>query len=218
MGTSLATRFMHTVVNLLETPVILILLLLMAVGLVVAGSFVVEYFTEHRRMKEKIPAFITELEGKSADKQKELIEASGLLTRQKKALLELLDQSHMPAECRESLAAQLLYEEESHYQRIVQFTDIIVRIAPMFGLLGTLIPLGPGLTALSSGDTTTLSYSLMSAFDTTATGLIVAAVTFVVSTLRKRWYDAYTTGLETIMDILLSDRKEEEKKGESQTC
>lgn len=37
----------------------------------------------------------------------------------------------------------------------------------MLGLLGTLIPLGPGIIALGQGDTQTLSTSLLTAFDTT---------------------------------------------------
>lgn len=55
----------------------------------------------------------------------------------------------------------------------------------MLGLLGTLIPLGPGIIALGQGDTQTLSTSLLTAFDTTIAGLCAAAVCLVVTTLQQ---------------------------------
>ncbi|HCT91101.1 MAG TPA: MotA/TolQ/ExbB proton channel family protein [Lachnospiraceae bacterium] len=213
MNLSFTKQIMRTVMGLLEIPVVTVLLLLMAASVVIIGSFLVEIFTERRRMKEKIPVFVTEIEGQGVEAQKSRIADSGLLGRQKDALKALLDQAHMPADARESLAKQLLYEEEVHYRRIVAVTDMVVRIAPMFGLLGTLIPLGPGLMALSQGDTATLAQSLTTAFDTTAAGLVAAAVCFVVGAFRKRWYDGYAAGLETIMEILLSGMKEADGKG-----
>ena len=47
------------------------------------------------------------------------------------------------------------------------------QLGPILGLLGTLIPLGPGLAALGSGDIVTLAEALTVAFDTTVTGLLI---------------------------------------------
>lgn len=69
-------------------------------------------------------------------------------------------------------------------------TDIITRLGPILGLLGTLIPLGPGLAALGSGDIMVLAESLTIAFYTTVTGLACGAVTFLVSKFRKQWYES----------------------------
>ena len=88
----------------------------------------------------------------------------------------------------------------------------------MFGLMGTLIPLGPGLIALGQGDTMTLSDSLIIAFDTTVAGLITAAVCYVIAKIRRRWYDDYMVSLETLMDAVLEEaskeRPEERRVGE----
>ena len=81
-------------------------------------------------------------------------------------------------------------------------SELLARLAPMLGLLGTLIPLGPGIIALGQGDTQTLSTSLLTAFDTTIAGLCAAAVCLVVTTLRKRWYGGYMADLETLMDCV----------------
>jgi len=43
---------------------------------------------------------------------------------------------------------------ESLAQRRIERSDFMARIAPMLGLMGTLIPLGPGLSALGEGDLT----------------------------------------------------------------
>jgi biopolymer transport protein ExbB/TolQ len=74
----------------------------------------------------------------------------------------------------------------------------------MLGLLGTLIPLGPGLIAMGRGDTYTLSLSLLTAFDTTIAGLAAAAAAYVVSGIRRNWYENYMTLLETLMLCVLS--------------
>ena len=73
----------------------------------------------------------------------------------------------------------------------------------MFGLMGTLIPLAPGLIALGQGDTKTLSDSLLIAFDTTVAGLISAALSLFISSVRKSWYAGYSSSLEAVMDAVL---------------
>lgn len=81
----------------------------------------------------------------------------------------------------------------------------------MLGLLGTLIPLGPGIIALGQGDTYTLSKSLLTAFDTTIAGLVAAALAIVVSAIRRRWYREYGSVLEALCTEVL----ELTKKGEA---
>jgi biopolymer transport protein ExbB/TolQ len=86
----------------------------------------------------------------------------------------------------------------------------------MFGLMGTLIPLGPGMIALGQGDTQTLADSLLIAFDTTVAGLAAAGVAFAISRLRKRWYEEYLSSLEALMESLLEvfDRGRETERQE----
>ena len=82
----------------------------------------------------------------------------------------------------------------------------------MFGLMGTLIPLGPGLLALGQGDTKTLSDSLLIAFDTAVAGLISAAVAYIISAARKSWYEQYMVGLETVMETILEEQSRENSR------
>jgi hypothetical protein len=68
-------------------------------------------------------------------------------------------------------------------------TDILTRVSPMLGLMGTLIPLGPGLAGLGQGDLSILTNAVTVAFDTTVMGLLGGIVGFVLGRLRRRWYD-----------------------------
>lgn len=202
---------LRAVASTMQIPTILILLLLLAVSVVALGSLLAEWFTEHRRMKAKIPQLIDCLHLAPMTEVEKTIESSGLLKRQKAALKALTTRSNLPEHTREALARQLIFEEQSRYDKIVKWTDIITRIAPMFGLLGTLIPLGPGLIALGQGDTKTLSASLLIAFDTTIAGLLSGAVAFVISSIRKRWYDSYLVGMETLMEAILDKQIQAER-------
>lgn len=71
----------------------------------------------------------------------------------------------------------------------IERADFITRLAPMLGLMGTLIPLGPGLAALGDGDVKILSTAMSVAFDTTVLGLLCGMIGFVIARLRRRWYD-----------------------------
>lgn len=186
----------------LKYPVIALLLVLMAAAVVLAGSILVEVFTERRHLKVKMPALVDALrspEGTVA----ETIAASGLLKRQKDVLIELTAHPELTADMRQALAVRLLEEEQARYVRIVSLSDMISKLGPMFGLLGTLIPLGPGIIALGQGDTYTLSQSLLTAFDTTIAGLGCAAVATVISTIRKSWYGNYMSILEALSECVL---------------
>lgn len=71
----------------------------------------------------------------------------------------------------------------------IERADFITRIAPMLGLMGTLIPLGPGLSALGTGDISILTTAMTVAFDTTIIGLLAGIMGFVLGRMRRRWYD-----------------------------
>lgn len=65
---------------------------------------------------------------------------------------------------------------------------IITRITPMLGLVATMIPMGPALKALSSGNIQGISESLIVAFGAVIFALITSSITFWITSVRKRWY------------------------------
>ena len=81
-------------------------------------------------------------------------------------------------------------------KRRIERADFITRLAPMLGLMGTLIPLGPGLAALGDGDVKILSTAMSVAFDTTVLGLLAGMTGYVIARLRRRWYDKALSVME----------------------
>lgn len=61
------------------------------------------------------------------------------------------------------------------------------RIAPMLGLVATMIPLGPALVAVSSGQTQAMAAGLAPAFAAVIVALIAASISFAIHSVRRRW-------------------------------
>lgn len=87
-------------------------------------------------------------------------------------------------------------EVERLARRRLDRADLTARVGPMLGLMGTLIPLGPGLAALGDGNVQILSVAMRVAFDTTVLGLLIGVLGFSLGRLRRRWYDELLDELE----------------------
>ena len=188
---------LRAVSGAMELPVVILLILLLAFAVFSVGWIIAEFFSEHRHMKEDLPALLEHLRDNETDLEAAIAE-SKLNRRQKATLQELTQHADFTRPLLDDLADNLLEQEQAHYDHMIKFTDLASKLGPMLGLLGTLIPLGPGIIALGQGDTYTLSVSLMTAFDTTVAGLCIASVCMIVSTIRRRWYAAYMADLETL--------------------
>ena len=203
-------NILRAVASAMEIPVVICLLLALAFAAFSVGWWLTEMLGERRRLSGSLPELLDRLRA-GEQSIAECIEGSGLLRRQKDALLELLRHPDFTDATREALAVELLEREQDRYDSIVKLSELLARLAPMLGLLGTLIPLGPGIIALGQGDTYTLSTSLLTAFDTTIAGLVAAALAIVVSAIRRRWDREYGSVLEALCTEVL----ELTKKGEA---
>jgi biopolymer transport protein ExbB/TolQ len=79
-----------------------------------------------------------------------------------------------------------------------------VRLGPMLGLAGTLIPLGPTLLALTAWDLSALSSQLVIAFNATVVGLFIGGACYAVHLIRRRWYRADLADLDFVVTRLES--------------
>lgn len=85
-------------------------------------------------------------------------------------------------------------------QRRLDHTRLLVRAGPAVGLMGTLIPLAPGLAALGNGDVATLADNLRDAFGATVVGLLVGTVAFALTLARTRMYTEDLVALEQAVE------------------
>jgi biopolymer transport protein ExbB/TolQ len=105
----------------------------------------------------------------------------------------------------ERLAAKplkLLQEYEFYTVKRLERTRILVRIGPMLGLMGTLIPLSPALMGLASGHVTQLAENLTTAFSVTVIGLLIGGIAFVISIARDRMYSQDISDMEYLLELL----------------
>lgn len=80
--------------------------------------------------------------------------------------------------------------------------NVGVRIAPMLGLMGTLIPLGPALIGLAQGDLNSLAQNLVVAFSTTIVGLFAGGVCYLLAHWRRHWYSKDMAAIDFVCDGL----------------
>jgi biopolymer transport protein ExbB/TolQ len=203
MDTGSIKGAIHTISTVLEIPAIIVLIIAVIIVVAELGSVIIEFFIDRLGRKLSVTKVLEELSGKSNSEMLKIIQENNFQRRQKRAFERLLGNANLSAEERKLFAVQLLSEEIAKQEKTLYVTDIIARIAPMFGLMATLIPLGPGLIALGQGDTKTLADSLLTAFDATVAGLAAAGIAFIISKIRKRWYQSDSDAMETIMEEVI---------------
>ena len=64
---------------------------------------------------------------------------------------------------------------------------ITSRVAPMLGLVATMIPMGPALVAVAAGNAQGVAQNLVVAFAAVIVALLAASMTYVVLSIRRRW-------------------------------
>ena len=104
---------------------------------------------------------------------------------------------------------------EARAARMIEPTHIGVRLGPMLGLVGTLIPLSPAMVGLARGDISLVAQNLRICFSTTVLGLIVGGICFAVTTVRRRWYAEDLAEIEHMASILMKGGKSHEAKEEA---
>lgn len=82
----------------------------------------------------------------------------------------------------------LLADFQVDVQKQLSKYRVLLKFGPMLGLMGTLIPMGPALVGLASGDIVSMAYNMQVAFATTVVGMAVAAIGLATLQMNKRFY------------------------------
>jgi biopolymer transport protein ExbB/TolQ len=194
---------LHNVAQILLIPVLIVLAVLIVFALFCVGSLLAEVFTERRHFKANIPQVINDIHDAPYPGVESIIDRSALLRPQKTALITAVWNMGLSEDDLFALAKTEIAKVDDRYKRTLSLTEQVTKIAPMIGLMCTLIPLGPGIVAMGQGNVTQLSMSLLIAFDGTVAGLVAAVVSLVVTAVRKRWYNQYLLVLESLMTCIL---------------
>ena len=203
-GGEFLTGSLDVISQSLTIPVLVILLIIVIISLISLGGLISEYTYRRKVPVGSIRDLIYEINAApSVDALKSVIESAEIPKSQRKVLSEIASSSALDVNSREALARKLVEYEEEKIDKTLQKTDIITRVGPTLGLMGTLIPMGPGLAALGAGDVNTLAESLTLAFNTTIVGIGSGALCYVIGKIRSGWYDRYLSDLDALSDAVL---------------
>ena len=89
---------------------------------------------------------------------------------------------------------------ESLAVKRLEFARIATRVAPMLGLVATMIPMGPALKSLSDGNLASVSQNLTIAFSAVILALIAASITYWLVNVRRRWLAEEIVEIETLRE------------------
>ncbi|AGL00367.1 MotA/TolQ/ExbB proton channel family protein [Desulfoscipio gibsoniae] len=205
-GSEYLTKILHATSQSLLIPVVLGLLLFLVIAFTELGTFV----AEGKRRKANKSVNMMEVfhnVGNIAPWQmknlQQVIDSCSLLPRQKNLLTALLAKVNLSTEVKQLIARDILDQEEFRAKKVLGKTDLLAKLGPVIGLMGTLIPLGPGLAALGQGDVRGLSEAVIIAFDTTVAGIAVGAVAALISKVRRRWYEQDLSNMELLLELVV---------------
>lgn len=204
-GSEILSKILHVASQSFLIPCIVGLLIFLILAFMELGTFVAEL--KQRKGKKRVNLLeLWQVRGSiphRAPNSQVLIETSTLPANQKQRLAELLSKSGLTAEARKLAGREFLDEQEFRAMKTLEKTDLVAKMGPILGLTGTLIPLGPGLAALGQGDLNALSQAIIIAFDTTVVGIAVGGIAFLISKVRRRWYERDLSSLEVLLQLIL---------------
>ncbi|MDP5209007.1 MotA/TolQ/ExbB proton channel family protein [Microbulbifer sp. 2205BS26-8] len=168
-------NLMANVADVLMTPVLLMILALFVYALYAAGRFVALWLLRRRN-------------------------AAAYWSALKQGRAEWLPgyQVHNyfvrhPTACEDELEVFALKKLET--------LRMATRIAPMLGLIATMIPMGPALRALADGHIQGISENLIIAFAAVIWGLVIATLTFWPASVKKRWFAAELINIRKLKEL-----------------
>lgn len=184
----------------LLVPVIVLLILFFARSILLIGNFFGQYLairkTDALLRKELDPLTADTLSGL---KEHLPVKNSSLVITYIRRILEVKDS---PAHVQ-----RLLADFEIAADKDLAISKTLAKMAPMLGLMGTLIPMGPALVGLSTGDIGSMAYNMQVAFATTVVGLFASGIGFTTQQVKQRWYLQDMTRLEFLAELLNEKRK-----------
>jgi len=210
-------NIIYLISNALLIPVMALLVGGVAFSLFELGRFVYEFILRRKhpsRIEEIAWIFdrenATEAERKSGERLSEALKIIRSKGSSKLVHDFINDLERLSAKIKDERILKVQVEKtiqdyEEKVARRTEITRILVRVGPMLGLMGTLIPMGPALLALSQGDVVTLANNLIVAFGTTVLGLLIGGIAYMMTEVRNRWYDRDLSDIAYICEVLFGE-------------
>ena len=188
-------QILYWITTGLLIPVILLLLIYFVRALVMLGSFYNGYTQKRKAQKNLNEAFAQVNSSNVALLLSELQNFTSI--RLGNAFKRMQEVEH-----KDMYLDKILNDYEVGIQEELAASQSLGKMGPILGLMGTLIPMGPALVGLASGDIASMATNMQMAFATTVIGLLIGAIGFTVLQVKKRWCMQEMNELEFIVELL----------------
>ena len=179
----------------LLVPVIVLLILLFFRSLLLVGSFFCQYVSIRKTDK----VIREQMETLHVDNVDHLAEK---LPEKSNSLVVMFMKRILAEQQNKAQVQRLLANFEIAADKDLAISKTLTKLGPILGLMGTLIPMGPALVGLSTGDIASMAYNMQVAFATTVIGLVAGAIGFLTQQVKQRWYLQDMTNLECLVEVL----------------
>ena len=176
--------------NGLLVPVIVGLLYFFVNSILLLGIFFNQYLT-HSKQTKMLKKTLDSLRADDMEKLK--VEAGKLPQSNFTGFLHNIIEAPSKA-----YSNRLLADYEVRADTELGKYKLLTKFGPILGLMGTLIPMGPALAGLATGDVASMAYNMQIAFATTVVGLFVGAIGYVLLQIKQRWFVTELADLEFI--------------------
>ena len=183
----------------LLVPVIVLLILLFFRSLLLVGSFFGQYVSI-RKTDKLIREQMETLHVNNVDHFAEK------LPEKSNSLVVMFMKRILAEQQNKAQVQRLLANFEIAADKDLAISKTLTKLGPILGLMGTLIPMGPALVGLSTGDIASMAYNMQVAFATTVIGLVAGAIGFLTQQVKQRWYLQDMTNLEFLSELLNEKR------------
>lgn len=184
----------------LLVPVIVLLILLFFRSLLLVGSFFGQYVSI-RKTDKLIREQMETLHVNNVDHFAEK------LPEKSNSLVVMFMKRILAEQQNKAQVQRLLANFEIAADKDLAISKTLTKLGPILGLMGTLIPMGPALVGLSTGDIASMAYNMQVAFATTVIGLVAGAIGFLTQQVKQRWYLQDMTNLECLVEVLNENEK-----------
>lgn len=194
------TNLLYWISTGLLIPVIVLLLIFFLRAMLLVGLFYGMYI-EKLKFNKLFKESINELNEDNVVNQIESLNGNS------KLLLSVYFEKLIKLKPQNIYYDKLLNDFEIACQKDLSASQTLAKLGPILGLMGTLIPMGPALVGLASGDIESMALNMQVAFATTVIGLLTGAVGFVVMQVKRRWYASDISDMEFVVELLKLSKK-----------
>ncbi len=189
------TKVLYWISTGLMVPVIVLLLLFFGRALILVGTFY-SYYIQKLKFNKQMRSVYDEL---TSENVRSVIDD---VTISEKLISSIYLNKLMKVKAEDIYYDKTLNDFEIQCQKELAGSQTLAKLGPILGLMGTLIPMGPALVGLASGDIASMATNMQVAFATTVIGLLIGAVGFIVLQIKRRWFAADINNLEFVVELL----------------